>query len=74
MNRPRAHKHQTPKRLSQRLTAKLCPRSLIRSSNSYTNLKHTDLIHIDLEKIVPSTFHHSPQKAFKHQPPKTLLD
>jgi hypothetical protein len=74
MNRPRAHKHQTPKRLSQRLTGKLCPLSLIRGFESYLKLEHTDSIHIDLEKIVSSISHHSPQNAFKHLPSKTLLD
>ncbi len=74
MNRPRAHKHQTPKRLFQRLTGKLCPLSLIRGSESYANLEHTDSIHLDLEKIMPLTSHHSPKNALKHQPSKTLLD
>jgi hypothetical protein len=74
MNRPRAHKHQTPKRLFQRLTGKLCPLSLMRGSESYAKLKHTDSIHLDLEKIVSSTSHHSSQNALKHQPSKPLLD
>jgi hypothetical protein len=74
MNRPRAHKHQTPKTLFQRLTAKLCPLSFIRGSESHAKLQHTDSIPLDLEKIVSSISHHSPQNAFKDQPPKTLLD
>jgi hypothetical protein len=74
MNRPRAHKHQTPKRLFQRLTGKLCPLSFIRRSESYAKLEHTDSIHLDPEKTVSSTSHHSPQNALKHQPSKTLLD
>ncbi len=74
MNRPRAHKHQTPKRLFQRLTGKLCPLSLIRGFESYAKLEHTDSIHFDLEKIVSSASHHSPQNALKHQLAKPLLD
>jgi hypothetical protein len=74
MNRPRAHKHQTSKRLFQRLTGKLALLSLIRGSESYRKLKHTDSIHIDLEKIVFSISHHSPQNALKYLPSKTLLD
>ena len=74
MNRPRAHKHQTSKRLFQRLTAKLCPLLFIRGSESHAKLQHTDSIPFDLEKIVSSISHHSPQNAFKDQPQKTLLD
>jgi hypothetical protein len=74
MNRPRARKHQTPKRLFQRLTGKLCPLSLIRGSEFYAKLQHTDSIRLHLEKIVSSTSHHSPQNALKHQPSKPLLD
>jgi hypothetical protein len=74
MNRPRAHKHQTPKRLFQRLTAKLYPLSFIRGFESYLKREHTNSIYIDLEKIVSSISHHSPQNALKLLPSKTLLD
>jgi hypothetical protein len=74
MNHPRAHKHQTPKRLSQRLTGKLCLLSLIRGFESYLKREHSNSIYIDLEKIVSSISRHSPQNALKHLPSKTLLD
>jgi hypothetical protein len=74
MNRFRAHKHQTSKRLFQRLTAKLCLLSLIGGSESYLKREHTHSIYIDLEKIVSSISHYSPQNALKQLPPKTLLD
>jgi hypothetical protein len=66
MNHPRAHKHQTSKRLFQRLTGNLCPLSFIRGSESYAKLEHTDSIHLDLETIVSPISHHSPQNALKH--------
>jgi hypothetical protein len=74
MNPPPAHQHQTSKRLFQRLTAKLCLLSFIRGSEPYLNRQHTNSIYIDLEKIVPSISHRSPQNALKHPPSKTLLE
>jgi hypothetical protein len=74
MNRPRAHKHQTSKTLFQRLTAKLCPLSFIRGSESHAKLQHTDSIPLDLEKTVSSTSNQSHQNALTHGLAKTLLD
>jgi len=53
---------------------KLCPLSLIRSSDSYAKLKDTHSIHLDLKKNLSSTSNQSAYNALTHGPSKTLLD